>query len=245
MTNTRKSKNAMQLPMSSLLLPTLLVAALVLSLTACGSKETAGTSSLEQTGTEQRTEASGEEAAEGTESSDAAVLTASEGGTENAGEEASEEGTAAESDPPEAAGPSVSALVFVTGDVTIAMDEEAAPILEQLGEYSDYLEYVGCAGLGVMKYYYFSGFELCTYQDAEEVDLIYSVSFENDVIETPEGLCIGDTADRALELYGELAVADDYVIQITMDNTTLIIALEDGYVTSIQYISKAASAKYT
>lgn len=136
-------------------------------------------------------------------------------------------------------------LVFVTPDgITIAMDEPAGTLLAKLGEYGDYFEYTGCAGLGVMKYYYYTGFELGTYQDEERNDRVYSVAFTNDVIETPEGLCIGDSMERAISLYGAYGEADETIVMATIGNTTLTIQGQDQNVVSIQYLSRAASAIY-
>lgn len=166
------------------------------------------------------------------ESSEAIVEEVKE---EEIAEESSEEVSEAQEE--------LTALVYKTGDLIIAMDAEAAPILDVLGEADDYFEYTGCAGLGLMKYYYFSGIELGTYEDADGNDRIYSITFTNDISETAEGLCIGDSFDTAVEIYGAYGEAEEDLIVVTIDNTRLTILSEDGIVSSIQYLSKAASAK--
>ncbi len=137
----------------------------------------------------------------------------------------------------------ITALVYKTGDLTIAMDDLAAPILDEMGAYTDYFEYTGCAGLGLMKYYYFTGIELGTYEDEEGEDRIYSVTFTNDLTETPEGLCIGDPFESAKTIYGAYGEVEDELIVVTIENTRLTILSEEGMVSSIQYLSQAASAK--
>lgn len=199
---------------------------LAVALTGCSAKPAAQA--------EEKTEVSVEAVTE--ESSEAIVEeTVAVTSVEETVEESSEEVSEAQEE--------LTTLVYKTGDLIIAMDAEATPILDVLGEADDYFEYTGCAGLGLMKYYYFSGIELGTYEDADGNDRIYSITFTNDISETAEGLCIGDSFDTAVEIYGAYGEAEEDLIVVIIDNTRLTILSEDGIVSSIQYLSKAASAK--
>lgn len=124
------------------------------------------------------------------------------------------------------------AYVFQTGDVTIAMNAEAAPILEALGEYDDYFESESCAFDGLDKEYTFGSFILKTYP-IEEVDYVSSVELRDDLVSTPEGIAIGSAAEDVVEAYGE--PSEEGIYSYTKGDCTLLFVVQDGVVTSIQY----------
>ena len=131
-----------------------------------------------------------------------------------------------------AAGGSSDAYVFQSGDVTIAMNAKAAPIVEALGEYDDYFESESCAFDGLDKQYTYGSFILKTYP-LEDVDYVSSVEIRDDLASTPEGVSIGSPAEDVVEAYGEPAEEGTY--SYTKGDCTLLFLVQDGAVTSIQY----------
>ena len=147
----------------------------------------------------------------------------------------STESTTAESTTASAS--SYSGYVFESGSVSIQMDAEAAPYLEQLGEEESYYEASSCAFGDLDKVYTYNGFELDTYQ-VDGVDYVSAVILLDDTVTTPEGLSIGDSADKVTELYGAATTSDDTQIVYEKEDMKLIILLQDEVVTSIQYTSR-------
>ena len=127
-----------------------------------------------------------------------------------------------------------SKLVFVYKDTEIAMKEDAAPIIEALGEPKSYTEAASCAFDGLDKTYYYGSFYLYTYPDGD-TDRVNMVVLCDDTITTPEGLCIGDSKDKVESTYG----ADGYngvnAYVYTAGDCTLTVIMDNDKVSSIQY----------
>ena len=125
-------------------------------------------------------------------------------------------------------------LVFLYKDMEIAMKEDAAPILEALGEPKSYTEAASCAFEGLDKTYYYGSFYLYTYPDGEK-DRVNMVVLCDDTLSTPEGLAIGDSKEKVESTYG----ADGYngvnAYVYAKGDCTLTIIMENDKVSSIQY----------
>ncbi len=124
--------------------------------------------------------------------------------------------------------------VFVSGDVTVIMNASAESILSALGEPNSTYESPSCAFQGNDYYYDYGSFELSAYDEGEG-KFIYSVFFKDDLIETPEGLCIGDSAADVEALYGAEGKLDSGNYSYTDGNCNLMIFITDGAVSSIEY----------
>lgn len=124
--------------------------------------------------------------------------------------------------------------VFVSGDVTVIMNAAADSILSALGEPNSTYESPSCAFQGNDYYYDYGSFELSAYDEGEG-QFIYSVFFKDDLIETPEGLCIGDSASEVESLYGAEGKLDSGNYSYTDGNCNLMIFITDGAVSSIEY----------
>ena len=122
-------------------------------------------------------------------------------------------------------------LVFLYKDMEIAMKDDAAPILEALGEPKSYTEAASCA---FDKTYYYGSFYLYTYPDGEK-DRVNMVVLCDDTLSTPEGLAIGDSKEKVESTYS----ADGYngvnAYVYTKGDCTLTIIMENDKVSSIQY----------
>ena len=100
-----------------------------------------------------------------------------------------------ESEAEDAASESYKGYAFISKDVVIEMDEEAAPIIEALGEPLSYFEAASCAFEGLDKIYTYSGFEINTYPGKDK-DYISSVILKDDSVTTVEGVAIGDSKEK-------------------------------------------------
>lgn len=124
------------------------------------------------------------------------------------------------------------AYVFQSGDVAIAMNAEAAPILEKLGKEDSYFQSESCAFKGLDKEYTYGSFILKTYP-MDDKDYVSSIEIKDDLISTPEGISIGSSAADVAKAYGEPATAGNY--SYTKGDSTLMFVVKDDAVTSIQY----------
>ncbi len=133
------------------------------------------------------------------------------------------------------------AYAFVSGGVSLTPDAEAAPLTTALGEPLSYFEAESCAFEGLDKIYTYGGFEVDTYPDENGVDRISAVILKDDSVATPEGLMIGDAADRITETYGEptSAEGDHYVYE--KGGSALRFILQGGGIISIEYVSLTAA----
>lgn len=127
--------------------------------------------------------------------------------------------------------------VFVSNGVSVEVDGDFSRFEAGLGEPANYYEAPSCAFGDLDKVYTYGGFEIDTYQ-TEGVDYVSAVIFLDDSVATPEGLCIGDSADKVTELYGEATAADDAQMTYEKGGMKLVILLKEGTVSTIEYLSK-------
>ena len=126
--------------------------------------------------------------------------------------------------------------VFVSGNVTVKLDDPAEPILSALGEPRQYSESPSCAFDGLDKVYVYAGFKLQTYPQNGK-DFILSVELTDDSVATPEGIAIGAGKDQVITAYGTPDSETDTALTYKSDasKTTLQFLLRDGKVTNILY----------
>ncbi len=124
--------------------------------------------------------------------------------------------------------------VFVSGTVTVKMNEAADAVLSGLGEAKSTYESPSCAFQGNDYYYDYGSFEVSTYDEGNG-QFIYSVFFKDDLVETPEGLCIGAAEADVIAAYGADGKLDSGNYSYTDGNCNLMIFIKDGVVSSIEY----------
>ena len=124
---------------------------------------------------------------------------------------------------------------FAVGEVSIAIDAKAAPILESLGAWKDYAESPSCAFEGMDKVYTYAGFEIETYC-LDNTDYIAGVRLLDDSVKTDKGITIGSTKDAVKDAYGEPTEESETSISYQSGNTKLQFLLRDGAVCDIQYL---------
>ena len=89
----------------------------------------------------------------------------------------------------------------------IVVGEEAAPVLEALGESDSVFEAPSCAFTGTSYFYTYGGVQVVTYPDEHDQTLnrIYEVDLTDDTAATNEGIAVGDTYEDMIAKYGKPA----------------------------------------
>ena len=141
-----------------------------------------------------------------------------------------------ESEAEDAASESYKGYAFISKDVVIEMDEEAAPIIEALGEPLSYFEAASCAFEGLDKIYTYSGFEINTYPGKDK-DYISSVIIKDDSVTTVEGVTIGDSKEKMEQAYGTQCTVEENLYIYEKDDMKLRFIVKDGVIEAIEYVS--------
>ena len=147
---------------------TMIIAALALSLTACGSKNESGTTASD----------SGSKTATTTAQADTTAKN-----TEQASEAVTESGQTSEN------------WFFKKGDVTIELNAPSEPIIQALGTAQNTYEAPSCAFDGMDVIYVYPGYEVLTYAN-DEKSVISGVVLRDDTVATPEGTWKTSTARK-------------------------------------------------
>lgn len=124
---------------------------------------------------------------------------------------------------------------FVHNNVKITPNDLVDPLISALGPDYTYYESPSCAYIGMDKIYMYQGFWIYTYPDTDAVDHVLQVVLTDDTLSTPEGLRIGDSAQKATELYGTNYTDSNGSFAYTLGKTSLMIIIKNGQVNSIQY----------
>lgn len=127
---------------------------------------------------------------------------------------------------------------FIYEGVTIEMDADAAPIIEQLGEPDFYFEAPSCAFEGIDKLYTYGGFELDTYPTGDK-DYVLTVIFKDDTLTTIEGIGIGDSVSSIEAAYGTQWKDDDGMMVYEKEGMKLCFIIEEDSIISVEYRSGA------
>lgn len=119
----------------------------------------------------------------------------------------------------------------------IAVNGDMAPILDKLGEPTKYFESESCAFQGLDKVYTFPGLVIRTYPK-DGKDYVLSVELSDDLTSTAEGICIGDTAAKVRQVYGEPTSATARGLSYAKGDMVLAFFLENDTVSAITYSRK-------
>lgn len=105
---------------------------------------------------------------------------------------------------------------------------------EKYGKETSYSEAPSCAFDGVDKTYTYEHYDVTTYPDGD-IDRISSIYFQDDEIETLEGVAIGDSLQDMLNAYGNNYEKTENLYTYTLEKTHLNFIVENEIVTSIEY----------
>lgn len=127
-------------------------------------------------------------------------------------------------------------FTFVYNNVKVRPNTDIRDILGDLGDNYQYFESASCAGLGMSKVYtYNSGSFVISTNPVGEADVISSITLFDDTVSTAEGISIGSTKEDVIAKYGEPGTDMDTTLTYDLNDTMLIIVLNDGKVISIVY----------
>lgn len=118
--------------------------------------------------------------------------------------------------------------------LTIAMHQEAEPVLSQLSEPSFFLESPSCAFQGTDRIYNYQSYQITTYEK-EGKEYIYDVYFLDDSVTTAEGIYIGCSLDEVISAYGENYTEDNGKYTFEKDAMQLIFLMDNDTVQTIEY----------
>ncbi len=140
----------------------------------------------------------------------------------------------------EISSPKIDGYTIAVSGTTVAIDAPMASLTEKLGEPTKYFESQSCAFQGLDKVYTYGSVVIRTYPQ-DEVDYVLSIELKDDTVSTAEGVYIGDTKGRVIEVYGEPASSTDVSVSYTKGGTVLSFFFEGDAVTSITYSAAAAN----
>ena len=126
------------------------------------------------------------------------------------------------------------AYVFEYKGTKIAMNAQAAAIVEALGEPKNYVERPSCAFNGLDKEYNYGSFILYTYP-MDDVDYVLQVVLMDDLVSTAEGISIGASRDQVTAAYGDGAKTVGTSPEYDKGDCQLTFVMDGDTVKSIQY----------
>ena len=126
-------------------------------------------------------------------------------------------------------------LHFTTGDQQIYINEDAQTVTDALGTPpSGTYEALSCAFEGKDTFYYYDGFTLQTYEK-DGKKYIYTITLEDDTVNTAEGIKIGDSFAAVTKAYGTDYVAAGNTYAYSKDKMTLTFVMNNDKVSTISY----------
>lgn len=129
----------------------------------------------------------------------------------------------------------VSGYTFSFNGTDLNMNQKVSDVVDKLGKY-EYFEAKSCAFEGLDKTYTYSDFVLYTYP-IDGVDYLSGISLKSDLVETKEGVCIGQTKENIESAYGKDGKESEGSITYTDGKSQLQFVLEDNVITGIEYIA--------
>lgn len=126
-------------------------------------------------------------------------------------------------------------FAFSYNNVKITPNDYTKALVKAINADYEYLESPSCAYVGLDKCYIYKDFTIYTYPDSKAEDHVLEIELTTDSISTPEGLKIGDTSDKAKEIYGSNYRDINGSLEYTALDTALQVLVKDGKIVSIQY----------
>lgn len=125
---------------------------------------------------------------------------------------------------------------FNYNGTVIAVDADAAPVIEKLGEPKEEFTSPSCAGQGDGHLYTYDDFEIQTYPDGDK-DLILYVLLRTDNVATAEGIDLSSSKDDIIAAYGEPTAEATGSMTYEKNGTKLVFIFDGDSLISIEYDS--------
>lgn len=127
--------------------------------------------------------------------------------------------------------------VFVYDGMELSVNEEIESVIDKLGEPVSYYEAASCAFEGLDKIYTYSSFQLDTYPQ-NGTDMLASIYFKDDLVQTKEGISLYMTKDDMIQAYGDATTVNGNEYIYEKGNGRLRFILKDNEIISIEYQTK-------
>ncbi len=124
-------------------------------------------------------------------------------------------------------------------DIRIKLGAKADDVIEALGEPQSRTEIGDCGGLGAQVRYVYPSIEVYVLESKTDGNIIDQITFRDDVVSTPEGVCIGTSLADAKEALGEPTSETAKALLYTSGKYTLKLSISDGSVSEINYITSS------
>ena len=127
--------------------------------------------------------------------------------------------------------------IFTYEGVDVSVNEDISAVLAKLGDPVSYYEAPSCAFEGVDKIYTYASFQIDTYP-IDGVDMLASIYFLDDLVQTPEGISLFMTKDDMIAAYGEATTVNGTEYIYEKGNGTLRFIIDENEIISIEYRTK-------
>ena len=117
----------------------------------------------------------------------------------------------------------------------IELDKKAESVLSSLGEPKSVASLGDCGGFGTQTKYVYSDIVVYTVKN-DSGETIDQIAFTNDIVETEKGICIGDSVDDVIAVYGEPTLKNSNKIEYESGSLVLKFGLDGDSVKSIDFI---------
>ncbi len=129
------------------------------------------------------------------------------------------------------------AMHIVYNGTKITLGAKADAIIDALGEPQERREIGDCGGLGAQVRYSYPSIEVYVLESKTEGNIIDQITLRDDLVSTPEGVCIGESTDKLMGALGEHTTKDDRAYEYVKGSFVLRIGYENGVITEIDYIT--------
>lgn len=126
---------------------------------------------------------------------------------------------------------------IVYNGVTVKLGDKADGVIAALGEAQSRTEIGDCGGLGAQVKYTYSSFDLYVLESKTDGNIIDQITFRDDIVSTPEGVCIGASVADTKAKLGEPTTSTDKALLYTDGKYTLKVSISGDIVTDINYIT--------
>ncbi len=133
----------------------------------------------------------------------------------------------------EAARPSE--YVFSYKGVSVSVNGSFEEIYAGLGKENSFSSEKSCAFDGDERCYNYGSFSITTYED-NGAERVMQISLRDDTVETPEGVCIGQSRQDVISAYGE-GDGNDFFMDYKGEGMILSFSFKDGTVSDIRYLT--------
>ena len=157
-------------------------------------------------------------------------------GSDDASNDTTRGNTSENSDKTDKDGDGVKLYVEYNG-TKIKLGAKADDIISALGEPQSKREIGDCGGLGAQVEYTYPSVVIYVLESKTDGNIIDQITFRDDIISTPEGVCIGDTVADAKKALGAPTSESAKALLYTSGKYTLKLSINGDAISEINYIT--------